>query len=170
MVPSILLEDQDRSRWDRQRIDEGQSLVRRALELGRPGPYQVQAAIAALHDEAATASETDWSQIVDLYRALRAMTPSPVVELNLAVAVAMADGPALGLAMMDGIAGSGDLDRYSYLHAARADLLRRLQRWSEAEIAYRRALELTTNGAEREYLERRLRDVAAARTRERRPD
>jgi RNA polymerase sigma-70 factor, ECF subfamily len=158
----ILLEDQDRSRWDRQRISEGLALVRHALELGRPGPYQVQAAIAALHDEAPTADDTDWGQIVDLYRALSSMTPSPVVELNLAVAVAMADGPAMGLAMMDGIAASGELDRYPYLHAARADLLRRLRRWSEAGIAYRRARELTTNGAERDFLDRRLRDVAVA--------
>ncbi len=165
-----LLDDQDRSRWDRDRIIEGLALVRRALELGRPGPYQVQAAIAALHDEAATSADTDWAQIVALYRALRAMTPSPVVELNLAAAVAMADGPAVGLAMMDGIAASGELDRYPYLHAARADLLRRLRRWSEAEVAYRRALELTTNGAERGFLERRLRDVATARGTEPRPN
>ena len=114
----VLLDDQDRSRWDRERIDEGVALVRRALDMGRPGPYQVQAAIAALHDEAATAADTDWTQIATLYRALRAMTPSPVVELNLAAAVAMADGPAIGLAMMDGIAASGDLERYPYLHAA----------------------------------------------------
>ena len=98
------------------------------------------------------------------------MTPSPVIELNLAAAVAMADGPAIGLAMMDGIAASGELERYPYLHAARADLLRRLRRWSEADVAYRRAIELTTNGAERAYLERRLRDVAAARATESRPN
>jgi RNA polymerase sigma-70 factor (ECF subfamily) len=166
----VLLEDQDRSRWDHERIAEGQALVRRALELGRPGPYQIQAAIAALHDEAVAAAATDWPQIVALYRGLRSMTPSPVVELNLAAAVAMADGPAVGLAMMDGIAASGELDRYSYLHAARADLLRRLRRWSEAEVAYRRAIELTTNGAERVYLERRLTDVAAARGAQPRPN
>jgi RNA polymerase sigma-70 factor (ECF subfamily) len=159
----VLLEDQDRSRWDRERIAEGQALVRRALELGRPGPYQVQAAIAALHDEAATAADTDWRQIATLYRVLLAMTPSPVVELNLAAAVAMADGPAVGLAMMDGLAATGELERYPYLHAARADLLRRMRRWSEADVAYRRAVELTTNGAERAYLERRLQEVAAAR-------
>jgi RNA polymerase sigma-70 factor (ECF subfamily) len=160
----ILLDDQDRSRWDRERIAEGQALVRRALELGRPGPYQVQAAIAALHDEAGTPADTDWAQIATLYRALRAMTPSPVVELNLAAAVAMADGPAVGLAMMDAIAASGELERYPYLHAARADLLRRLSRWSEAAAAYRRAIELTTNGAEQAYLERRLAEVASARS------
>jgi RNA polymerase sigma-70 factor (ECF subfamily) len=136
--------------------------VRRALELGRPGPYQVQAAIAALHDEAATPADTDWRQIATLYRALRGMAPSAVVELNFAAAIAMADGAAVGLAMMDGIAASGELDRYPYLHAARADLLRRLRRWSEAEAAYRRALGLTTNGAERAYLRRRLDEIASA--------
>lgn len=166
----ILLDDQDRSLWDRGRIAEGQALVRRALELGRPGPYQVQAAIAALHDEAGIPTDTDWAQIATLYRALRVMTPSPVVELNLAAAVAMADGPAVGLAMMDGIAASGELERYPYLHAARADLLRRLRRWSEAATAYRRALELTTNGAEQAYLERRLQEVASARAAESRPN
>ena len=137
---------------------------------GTPGPFQVQAAIAALHDEAVTPSDTDWPQIVRLYEALRAMTPSPVVELNLAVAVAMAAGPAVGLAMMDGIAASGELERYPYLHAARADLLRRLRRWSEADGAYRRALDLTANGAERAYLQRRLREVAAGRGAELRPN
>jgi RNA polymerase sigma-70 factor (ECF subfamily) len=166
----VLLEDQDRSRWDRERIVEGQALVREALELGRPGPYQVQAAIAALHDEAASPADTDWTQIATLYRGLRAMTPSPVVELNLAAAVAMADGPVVGLAMMDGIAASGELERYPYLHAARADLLRRLSRWSEAATAYRRALELTTNGPERAYLERRLAEVRTAPGGERRPN
>jgi RNA polymerase sigma-70 factor (ECF subfamily) len=158
----ILLDDQDRSRWDRERIAEGQALVRRALGFGRPGPYQVQAAIAAVHDEAVTPADTDWAQIATLYRALRAMTPSPVVELNLAAAIAMADGPAVGLAMMDGLVASGELERYPYLHAARADLLRRLSRWSDAATAYRRALELTTNGAEQAYLKRRLGEVVAA--------
>ena len=155
----ILLGDQDRSRWDAARIAEGRSLVARALEARRPGPYQLQAAIAALHDEAATPADTDWAQIAALYGTLQRMTPSPVVELNLAAAVAMADGPAVGLAMMDGIAASGELDSYPYLHAARADLLRRLERWSEAETAYRRALDLTSNGAERAFLEGRLREV-----------
>ena len=155
----ILLGDQDRSRWDAARIAEGQALVERALAVRRPGPYQVQAAIAALHDEAATAADTDWPQIAALYGTLQRMTPSPVVELNLAAAVAMADGPAVGLAMMDGISTSGDLESYSYLHASRADLLRRLERWSEAEAAYRRALEFTSNGAERAFLESRLTEV-----------
>jgi RNA polymerase sigma-70 factor, ECF subfamily len=159
----ILLDDQDRSRWDALRIAEGRALVEQSLEARRPGPYQLQAAIAALHDEAATPADTDWVQIAALYGTLQRMTPSPVVELNLAAAVAMADGPAVGLAMMDGLAASGELDSYPYLHAARADLLRRLERWSEAEMAYRRALELTSNGAERAFLERRLREVGRAR-------
>ncbi len=161
----VLLEDQDRSRWDTGRIAEGQALLDRALEMRRPGPYQIQAAIAALHDEAATPAETDWPQIVTLYLALQQMTASPVIELNLAAAVAMADGPAIGLALMDGIEASGDLASYSYLHAGRADLLRRLERWSEAETAYRRALELTTNGPEREYLAGRLEATARRRQR-----
>ena len=145
----ILLDDQDRGRWDPARIAEGRALVEARARGGRPGPYQLQAAIAALHDEAATPADTDWPQIAALYRALHALTPTPVVELNLAAAVAMADGPAVGLAMMDGLAAGGELDGYPYLHAARADLLRRLGRWSEADAAYRRALELTTNAPER---------------------
>jgi RNA polymerase sigma-70 factor, ECF subfamily len=159
----ILLEDQDRSRWDADRVAEGRSLLDGALAAGRPGPYQVQAAIAALHDEAPTSGNTDWPQIVVLYQTLQRMIPSPVVELNLAAAVAMADGPAVGLAMMDGIAASGELDDYRYLHAGRADLLRRLERWSEAEAAYRRALELTANGPEREFLAGRLARVQQGR-------
>ena len=133
----ILLDDQDRARWDADRIAEGQALIETALAARRPGPYQVQAAIAALHDEAAVPSETDWTQIASLYATLQGMAPSPVVELNLAAAVAMADGPAIGLAMMDGIAATGELDTYPYLHAARADLLRRLERWSEAATRLR---------------------------------
>jgi len=159
----VLLEAQDRSRWDRGQIEEGEAIVRAALEMGRPGPYQIQAAIAALHDEAATSAATDWPQIADLYRTLIRLTPTPVVQLNLAVAVAMADGPAYGLAMMDGIAADGELDAYPYLHAARGDLLRRLERWSEAEVAYARALALTTNGSERAFLEGRLAEVKARR-------
>ncbi len=135
----------------------------RALEARRPGPYQLQAGIASLYDGAATPTDTDWAQIAALYGALQRMTPSPVVELNLAAAIARADGPAVGLAIMDGIAASGELDSYPYLHAARADLLRRLERWSEAETAYRRALELTSNGAERAFLERRRPEVHRAR-------
>jgi RNA polymerase sigma-70 factor, ECF subfamily len=152
----VLLEDQDRSQWDTARIGEGRELVERALACRRPGPYQIQAAIAALHDEATSWPATDWPQIVELYRALMAIEPSPVVELNLGAAVAMAEGPAVGLAMIDGIAQEGALDDYPYLHAARAELLRRLERWSEAATAYRRALALTTNLTERTFLERRL--------------
>ena len=158
----VLLEDQDRSRWDTARISEGRELVARALGARRVGPYQIQAAIAALHDEAPSWGETDWQQIVELYRALLAVERSPVVELNLAVAVAMADGPAVGLAMIDGLAADGVLEEYPYLHAARADLLRRLGRRSEAATAYRRAADLTTNHAERAFLERRRVEVEAA--------
>lgn len=164
----ILLDDQDRGRWDAARIDEGRALVAAALGERRPGPYQLQAAIAAVHDEATTPADTDWVQIVTLYRQLQRMIPSPVVELNLAAAVAMADGPAVGLAMMDGIAASGELDDYPYLHSARADLLRRLERWSEASSAYRRALGLTSNGPERDFLEARL-AAAEARVADHRP-
>jgi RNA polymerase sigma-70 factor (ECF subfamily) len=157
----VLLEDQDRSRWDADRIAEGLDLIERALAAGRPGPYQVQAAIASLHDQAPTPTDTDWTQIASLYGSLMRMTPTPVVGLNLAVAVAMRDGPATGLAMLDGIADAGALDAYPYFHAARADLLRRLERWSEAAIAYRRALALTANGPERDFLAERIREVGA---------
>ena len=145
-----------------ERIDEGRALVERALPLGRAGPYQIQAAIAALHDDATTWAATDWPQIVELYRRHLALDPSPVVELNLGVAVAMSEGPAVGLAVIDGVAAGGQLDGYPYLHAARADLLRRLDRRSEAAAAYGRALELTTNGAERAFLKRRLAGLAPA--------
>jgi RNA polymerase sigma-70 factor (ECF subfamily) len=157
----VLLEDQDRSRWDAARIGEGRELVERAIACRRPGPYQIQAAIAALHDESPSWAATDWPQIVELYRRLLVLEPSPVIELNLAVAVAMVDGPSVGLAMIDGLASAGSLDEYHYLHAARADLLRRLGRRSEAAGAYRRALELATNAAERAFLERRLDEMVA---------
>jgi RNA polymerase sigma-70 factor (ECF subfamily) len=149
----VLLEDQDRSRWDRERIDEGTRMLERALRLGRPGPYQLQAAIASIHAAAARPEDTDWGEIAALYAGLAALTPSPVVELNRAVAVAMARGPAEGLALVDRIDG---LDGYHLLHATRADLLRRLGRLDEAEGAYRRAHELATSPVERRYLERRL--------------
>ncbi len=158
----VLLEDQDRSRWDAARIAEGRTLVQRAMPMGPAGPYVLQAAIAALHDEAITPGDTDWPQIAVLYRALARIDPSPVVELNLAVAVAMADGPAVGLAMIDGLAADGTLEAYPYLHAARADLLRRLGRRTEAEAAYARALELTVNRPERDFLARRIAEVRAA--------
>lgn len=158
----VLLEDEDRGRWDRARIAEGTALVDRALRMRRPGPYQLQAAIAALHDEAATLVATDWPQIVALYTALAALSPSPVVELNRAVAVAMADGPATGLAIVERLTAAGTLEEYPYLHAARADLLRRLGRYEEAGMAYRRAASLTANAAERRYLEGRMAEVAGA--------
>ncbi len=158
----ILLEDQDRARWDRERLSAGRSLVGMAARAGRPGPYQLQAAIALLHDEAPTWAATDWPRIVELYRRLVAVDRSPVIELNLAVAVAMVDGPAVGLALMDGLLAEGSLGTYPYLHAGRADLLRRLGRRSEATIAYRRALELTDNRAERAFLVRRIEAVERA--------
>jgi RNA polymerase sigma-70 factor (ECF subfamily) len=158
----VLLENQDRRAWDRARIDEGHELLDRAMRMRRVGPYQIQAAIAALHDDAATAAETDWPQIAALYRVLGEMTRSPVVELNRAVAVAMADGPASGLAIIDRIAASGELDDYPYLHSARADLLRRLDRRPDSAEAYRRALALTANAPERAFLEGRLAELGAA--------
>jgi RNA polymerase sigma-70 factor, ECF subfamily len=150
----VLLEDQDRARWDQEMIDEGLALIDAAVEMRRPGPYQVQAAIAALHARAPRPEDTDWPQISTLYRGLKAMWPSPVIELNRAVAVAMADGPDAGLALMEPLAD--ELDRYHLFHAARADLLRRSGRGSEAQSAYRRALELVTNPVERKYLMRRV--------------
>ena len=158
----VLLADQDRSRWDGAKIDEGRTLAERALRMRRPGPYQLQAAIAALHDEAAAAQDTDWSQIAAIYARLVAVTPSPVVELNRAVAIAMSEGPERGLALIDAIADHGQLESYPYLHAARADLLRRLGRLDEARAAYRRARELTDNTAERSFLEGRLDEVTVA--------
>ena len=155
----IVLEDQDRSRLDRDRIAEGSALVERALRMRRPGPYELQAAIAAVHDEASTSAATDWAQIALLYDALGRLDPSPVVELNRAVAVAMRDGPAGGLELIDRIEAGGELADYHLLHAARADLLRRLGRRSEASLAYRRALELVGNQTERGYLTRRLAEV-----------
>jgi RNA polymerase sigma-70 factor (ECF subfamily) len=151
----VLLEDQDRSRWDHNMIDEGVETLARAMALDEAGPYQVQAAIASLHAQAPRPDDTDWPQIAALYRSLARMAPSPIVDLNLAVAIAMADGPAAALPMVDGLAA--ELDQYHLLHATRADLLRRLDRRDEAAVAYRRALELATNLQERAFLERRLR-------------
>ena len=152
----VLLEEQDRTRWDRGRIAEGERVLDRALSLRNAGPFQVQAAIAALHAKAATSADTDWRQISLLYGELARLAPSPVVELNRAVAQAMADGPHEGLELIDAIDG---LDGYHLLHAARADLLRRLGRKGEAADAYVRALELTTNGVEQAFLQRRLAEV-----------
>jgi RNA polymerase sigma-70 factor (ECF subfamily) len=155
----VLLDDQDRSRWDGAQIREGAALVGRALRMHDPGPYQLQAAIAAVHDEAQTPDRTDWTQIAALYRELERRSPSPVVALNSAVAVAMADGIEQGLRRIDEIAATGVLDGYPYLHAARADLLRRLGRSNDARVAYERALGLTANAAERRFLRRRIEEV-----------
>jgi RNA polymerase sigma-70 factor (ECF subfamily) len=155
----VLLEDQDRSRWDQAEIVEGQALLDRALRSGRPGAYQVQAAIAALHDTATRSSDTDWREIAALYGRLANLTPSPVVELNRAVAIAMADGPAAGLERLDALAADDRLEGYPYFHSARADLLRRLGRRAAAAEAYRRALELTSNEVERTFLVGRLAEV-----------
>jgi RNA polymerase sigma-70 factor (ECF subfamily) len=152
----VTLEEQDRSLWHRAQIDEGLALVESALRIGRVGPYQLQAAIAALHAQAESPAKTDWVQIAALYGALTRIQPSPVVQLNGAVAIGMAEGPQRGLALIDELGASGELDRYHLFHAARADMLRRLG-WSEAAAeAYRRALALMANGVERAYLERRL--------------
>jgi RNA polymerase sigma-70 factor (ECF subfamily) len=148
----VLLDDQDRSRWDGDQIDEGRTLIEAALRRRAPGPYQLQAAIAACH----TGAGSDWPQIVALYGELLRIQPSPVVELNRAVAVAMADGPEAGLAAIDRI---DRLEDYRHLHSARADLLRRLGRTDEARAAYERTLELEPNDAERAFLEGRLRTL-----------
>ena len=152
----ILLEDQDRSLWNRDQIAEGASLVERALSSRRIGPYTIQAAIAAVHAQAASAAATNWREIVGLYEVLFQAEPSPVVELNRAAAVAMRDGPAAGLALIDAILKRGDLANYHLAHAARADLCRRLGRTAEARVSYERALSLTQQEPERRFLERRL--------------
>jgi RNA polymerase sigma-70 factor (ECF subfamily) len=159
----VLLEDQDRARWNRGQIAEGVALVERALVSRRFGPYTLQAAIAAVHAEAPSVSETDWAQIVGLYDVLAHAVPSPVIELNRAVAVAMRDGPAAGLALIDAILARGDLADYSLAHAARADMCRRLGRTAEARSAYERALTLTRLEPERRFLERRLDELAGER-------
>jgi RNA polymerase sigma-70 factor (ECF subfamily) len=156
----ILLPDQDRSRWDRERIAEGAVLLRRAASSGQVGPYTIQAAIAAAHAEAPTAEATDWARIVGLYDLLAKADPSPVVELNRAVAVAMRNGPSAGLALVDDLLDRGQLDGHHLAHAARADLLRRLGRTADARAAYRRALDLTRQEPERRFIRRRLRELA----------
>ena len=155
----VLLEDQDRTAWDTEAIVEGCDVLEGALRQRRPGPYQVQAAIAACHARAATPDATDWEEIAGLYERLAAMTGSPVVELNRAVAVSMAYGPAAGLELMEALMREGALESYHLLPAARAELLRRAGRVDDAVAAYRGALELVTSDAERRYLERRLREV-----------
>jgi RNA polymerase sigma-70 factor (ECF subfamily) len=152
----ILLEDQDRALWNREQIAEGTRLVEQALASRRFGPYTLQAAIAAVHAEAPSAAATDWAQIVGLYGVLLRVEPSPVIELNRAVAVAMRDGPAAGLALIDAILARGELADYRLAHAARADLCRRLGLVAEARAAYERALALTRQEPERRFLERRL--------------
>jgi RNA polymerase sigma-70 factor (ECF subfamily) len=158
----VLLDDQDRSLWNREQIREGLRLVQRALESRRFGPYTLQAAIAAVHAEAASAAATDWGRIVGLYDVLASAEPSPVVELNRAVAVAMRDDPAAGLALIDAILGRGDLADYQPAHAARADLCRRLELTAEARASYLRALELTRQDPLRRFLERRLGELPPA--------
>ncbi|WP_393086652.1 RNA polymerase sigma factor [Streptomyces sp. LN704] len=152
----VTLEDQDRTAWDRAAIDEGAALLETALRRGRPGPYQIQAAIAACHATAATAGETDWADIAALYGELARLVPSAVVRLNRAVAVGMAEDQAAGLALVAELERTGELDGYHLLAATRADLLRRTGRTAEAAEAYARALELVENAAERRFLERRL--------------
>ena len=154
----VVLEEQDRSRWDHGQIAEALPLVDEALR-GGPGPYALQAAIAAQHCRAALSEETDWPQIVRLYDLLERLQPTPVVSLNRAVAVAMAEGAGSGLAIIDALSAASDLDEYHLLHAARADLLRRIGSSEEAAKSYKRALALVTNDSERRYLERRLREV-----------
>jgi RNA polymerase sigma-70 factor, ECF subfamily len=146
----VRLPDQDRGRWNRALIAEGQAIVRRCLKRNQPGPYQIQAAINAVHSDAPTAAATDWGQIVQLYDQLQALAPGPVVALNRAVAVAEVDGPHTALTLVDRL----DLQRYHLFHAIRADLLRRLGRNAEAAAAYDAAIARTDNGAERSFLEK----------------
>jgi len=152
----VLLDDQDRTLWNRGQIEEGLALARGALASRRFGPYTLQAAIAGAHAEAAAASATDWNRIAAIYNLLLEVEPSPVIELNRAAAIAMRDGPAVGLALIDSILERGELRDYQPAHAARADLCRRLGRMREACESYRRAIELTRQGAARRFLEKRL--------------
>jgi RNA polymerase sigma-70 factor, ECF subfamily len=155
----ILLNEQDRTLWDRTQITEGLRLIQQALASRRFGPYTIQAAIAAVHARASTAIDTDWSQIVALYDILIQADPSPIIELNRAVAVAMRDGPEAGLAIIDAILARGDLVDYQFAHSAHADLCRRLGRTAEARVSYEKALQLSQQKSEREFLERRLREL-----------
>src|SRR3989304_5893269 len=155
----ILLEDQDRSLWNKEQIKEGIALVERALSSRRFGPYSIQAAIAAVHAEAPTAAATDWGQIVGLYDVLLRGEPSPVIELNRAVAIAMRDGPQAGVDIIDAILARGDLAEYHLAHSARAELCRRLGNKAEAMISYEKALALTRQGPEKRFLEGRMRGL-----------
>lgn len=157
----ILLDEQDRSLWDRESIAEGSRLVERALSSPGYGPYGVQAAISAVHAQAGSAASTDWAEIVGLYDLLQRADPSPVIQLNRAVAVAMRDGAEAGLALIDGILNRGELRDYRLAHAARADMCRRLERGPEALASYQRALALTRQGPERRFLERRIAELSA---------
>jgi RNA polymerase sigma-70 factor (ECF subfamily) len=157
----VLLQDQDRASWNRDQIVEGTALVQRALSSRLVGPYTIQAAIAAVHAGAATAADTDWTEIVGLYDVLARADASPVIALNRAVAVAMRDGPAEGLALIDAILARGDLVDYRLAHAARADLCRRLGRSADARVSYDRALALTKQEPERRFLERRRAELPA---------
>jgi RNA polymerase sigma-70 factor, ECF subfamily len=156
----VLLEDQDRTRWNHAQIAEGAALVERALASRRFGPYTLQAAIGAVHAQSADAASTDWNQIVGLYDVLLRVEPSPVVELNRAVAIAMRNGPQVGLALVDGLMSRGDLDDYRLAHAARADLCRRLGHKGEARKSYERALALTQGEAEQRFLKKRLAELS----------
>jgi RNA polymerase sigma-70 factor (ECF subfamily) len=156
----VPLEEQDRSAWHLTQIEEGLQLAEKSLRMGRVGPYQLQAAIAAVHAQARTAEETDWNQIAALYAVLARSTRSPVIALNHAVAVAMSRGFETGLELIDQIAAPGDLDSYYLYHAARADLLRQLRRNEEALAAYERALSLSANAVERRYLRRRVAELS----------
>lgn len=155
----VTLEEQDRALWDTEEIEEGLDLIGRAMRLGRIGNYQLQAAIAAVHAEAKTAAATDWPQIVALYQELMRINPSPIVALNHAAALAMSDGLEKGLVLFDTVGTAGKLETYYVFHAARADLLRRLKRMDEAQLAYSRALELTTNEVEQRYVRKRLTEL-----------
>ena len=155
----VTLEEQDRSRWDREEIDEGLQLVEKALKMGGVGNYQIQAAIAAVHSEASTADQTDWPQVVALYQELMRINSSPVIALNHAAAVAMSEGAESGLALINEANTGNRLENYYLFHASRADLLRRLNRLDEAATSYTRALSLTTNRIEQQYLRERLNEV-----------
>jgi RNA polymerase sigma-70 factor (ECF subfamily) len=156
----VLLEEQDRSRWNSQMIAEGQQLVERALTVGQPGAYTLQAAIAAVHASAKTSADTDWAQIAQLYSILARVQRSPIVELNRAVAIAMRDGPAAGLKLIDALMARGELKDYYLAHSAMADLYRRLGQYPQARVAYARALELAKLEPERKFLAKRLKEIS----------
>jgi len=152
----IRLDEQDRTQWQQDEIEEGEALLEKALHQRRPGPYQIQAAIAALHAQAKTPQDTDWLQIGGLYNELNRIAPSPIIELNLAVAIAMADGPMPGLSILDKLGETGELDNYHLYHATRADFLRRAGWHNDARAAYQQALTLTTNQSEQRFLQKRI--------------